>query len=82
MNWRDYIHSDEEVLLGKPVIKGTRLSVEFILERLANGWSEEQLLENYPRLTHESLQAIFAFVHDVYRDTLYIPNPVSRRQAA
>ena len=63
INWRDHIHSDKEILLGKPVINGTRLSVDFILERLADGWSEQQLLENYPRLTKEDLQAIFNYNH-------------------
>lgn len=59
MNWQDKIVSDKDVLLGKPTIKGTRLSVEFIIERLASGWTEQQLLENYPRLTSEDLQAVF-----------------------
>jgi uncharacterized protein (DUF433 family) len=63
MNWQDYIVSDKDILLGKPTIKGTRLSVEFIIERSANGWTETQLLENYPRLSKESLQAVFAYVH-------------------
>lgn len=60
MNWQDYITSDEQVLLGKPTTKGTRLSVEFLLERLADGWTEQDLLDNYPRLTKEALQAVFA----------------------
>lgn len=42
MNWNERIVSDKNVLLGKPVIKGTRISVEFILERLADGWNEEK----------------------------------------
>ena len=61
MKWQNNIVSDKNVLLGKPTIKGTRLSVEFIIERLASGWTEEQLLENYPRLTREDLQAVFEF---------------------
>ena len=61
MNWQDYIISDEQVLLGKPTIKGTRLSVEFLLERLDDGWTERDLLDNYPRLTKEALQAVFAY---------------------
>jgi uncharacterized protein (DUF433 family) len=51
MNWQDYIHANPEILNGKPIIKGTRLSVEFILERLSDGWTEQMILENYPRLT-------------------------------
>ncbi|MBM4024629.1 MAG: DUF433 domain-containing protein [Planctomycetes bacterium] len=58
MSWKDYIVADPAVLGGKPTIKGTRISVEFIIERLAQGWTETQLLENYPRLTPEPLQAV------------------------
>lgn len=61
MNWHDHIHVDSAVLAGKPVIRGTRLSVDFLLGLLAENWSESQILENYPQLTHESLQAVFAF---------------------
>ena len=45
MNWHDYIHSDPSVMVGKPVIRGTRLSVEFLLGLLAEGWTERQILE-------------------------------------
>jgi len=61
MNWREYIHSDAEVLLGKPVVKGTRLSVEFLISLFAAGWTEKQVLDNYPTLTPQSLRAAFAF---------------------
>ncbi|MDQ1329537.1 MAG: hypothetical protein QG641_2828 [Candidatus Poribacteria bacterium] len=61
IDWRDYIHSDPNILVGKPVVKGTRLSVEFILGFFAAGWTEQQVLENYPRLTHMDLQAIFQY---------------------
>ena len=64
IDWRQFIHSDPEVLLGKPVVKGTRLSVEFILGLFAEGWTEKQVLENYPTLTVESLRAVFAFAKD------------------
>ena len=60
MSWQDYIHSDPEVLLGKPVVKGTRLAIEFLLGLLAAGWTQEQILENYPSLTPEALRAVFA----------------------
>jgi uncharacterized protein (DUF433 family) len=68
MDWRSYIHSDPEVLLGKPVVKGTRLSVEFILRLLAAGWTEHQVLENYPTLTPDSLRAMFAYVAECMQD--------------
>lgn len=68
MNWHDHIHTDTAVLAGKPTIKGTRLAVDFLLGLLAEGWSETQLLENYPQLTHADIQAVFAFTAEVMRD--------------
>jgi uncharacterized protein (DUF433 family) len=68
MGWEDYIHSDPEVLLGKPVVKGTRLSVEFLLGLLAAGWTQEQILENYPTLTSDSLRAVLAFAAEAMQD--------------
>ena len=63
MNWKTYIHSDPNILVGKPVIKGTRLSVEFILGLFAVGWTEQQILENYPTLNQHSLRAVFALTN-------------------
>lgn len=63
MDWREHVISDKKVLLGKPTVKGTRVSVEHIIGLLAQGWTEQQILENYPRLTNESLQAVFSFIH-------------------
>ena len=62
--WGQYIHADPEILRGKPVVRGTRLSVAFLLGLFAYGWSEQQVLENYPTLTPESLRAVFAFAAD------------------
>lgn len=45
MNWQDFIVPDEEILLGKPLIKGTRISVELILELFESGWNEQQILD-------------------------------------
>ncbi|MBD2357221.1 DUF433 domain-containing protein [Tolypothrix sp. FACHB-123] len=61
MDWQQYIHSGTKILLGKPTVKGTRLSVEFLLGLFAAGWTEQQVLENYPTLTKEALRAVFAF---------------------
>ena len=82
MNWQNYIVSDQAVLLGKPTIKGTRLSVEFLLERLADGWTEQDLLDNYPRLTKEALQAVFAYVHANLKDNLLLFPATNLRQAS
>lgn len=68
IDWRKFIHSDPEVLLGKPVVKGTRLSVEFILGLFAEGWTEQQLIENYPKLSKEIIRAVFAFATDCMRE--------------
>ena len=68
MDWRTYIHTEPEVLVGKPVVKNTRLAVDFILGLFAEGWSAEQVLENYPNLTQESLQAVFAFSAECLRE--------------
>lgn len=68
MGWQDYIHSDPEVLLGKPVVKGTRLAVDFLLGLFAAGWTPDQILENYPTLTPEALRAVFAFAAETLQD--------------
>ncbi len=68
MDWQAYIHSDPQILLGKPVIKGTRLAVDFLLNLLAIGWTEQQILENYPTLTPEALRAIYAFAAECLRE--------------
>lgn len=68
MNWQEHIHSDPSILSGKPVVKGTRISVDFLLELFASGWTEEQVLESYPTLTRESLKAVFAFAAESTRD--------------
>ncbi len=70
VKWQDHIITDSNVLLGKPTIKGTRISIEFILERLANGWSEDQILENYPRLSNDDLKAVHAFTYEAFKDGL------------
>ena len=72
MDWREYIVSDPNILVGKPVVKGTRLSVELVLERLADGWTAEDLFQSYPRLTPEALQAVFAFAAEVLKDEDYV----------
>nr|WP_294170088.1 DUF433 domain-containing protein [uncultured Sphingomonas sp.] len=65
MNWRDHIHSDTEILGGKPVVKGTRISVELILEHLAEGTSVVELLDAYPHLEEADVRAAMGFAHDL-----------------
>jgi uncharacterized protein (DUF433 family) len=68
MNWEDRIASDPKVMIGKPVIRGTRITVEFVLDRLADGWTERDILENYPHLTPDDLRAVFAYAADCMKD--------------
>jgi uncharacterized protein (DUF433 family) len=60
-DWRSGITIDPKVLSGKPVIRGTRISVEFILDLLANGWTIEEILENYPQLKKEDVIAALKY---------------------
>jgi len=55
---------DPDVLLGKPVIRGTRLSVEFIIGLLADGWTEAEIAANYPGVAHEDILACLAYARD------------------
>jgi len=72
MTWKTRIVADPAVLTGKPIVKGTRLSVDFILSLLAEGWTESQVLENYPQLEHEDLKAVFAFVQACMAEEEYV----------
>jgi uncharacterized protein (DUF433 family) len=65
MKWEDRIVASPDVLVGKPVIRGTRLAVEFIVELLADGWTQEQVLGNYPNLTAEDIRACLAYASEL-----------------
>ncbi len=72
MEWQAYIHSDPNILVGKPVVKGTRLAVDFLLSLYSAGWTETEILESYPTLTKEALRAIHAFAAEsVQEERLY-----------
>ena len=75
-DWQQHIHSDASVLMGKPVIKDTRLAVEFILGLFAEGWTTEQILENYPNLTKEHLYAVFSFSRECMSEESLYPTPL------
>jgi uncharacterized protein (DUF433 family) len=66
-HWDDYIEERKEVLLGKPVFKGTRLSVEMILTELGGGATPEQLLDAYPTLKPEHIRAAMLYAADVIK---------------
>lgn len=67
MDWEDRITADPGVLVGKPVIKGTRLAVEFILDLLANGWTEAQILDNYPGIVHDDIVACLRYANELVK---------------
>lgn len=71
MTWREHIQSDPAILGGKPAVRGTRLAVDFLLGLLAEGWSQEQMLENYPQLTPEALRAVFAYASEALHDETF-----------
>lgn len=72
LNWQNYITSDPEILFGKPVIKGTRVPVHLILEKLGKGETIAQLLNAYPRLTEEAIYACLIFASDSVKSDLVI----------
>jgi uncharacterized protein (DUF433 family) len=73
MNWEERITIDPNILVGKPVIKGTRLAVEFVIELLAQGWTEQQVLENYPGIVDEDIHACLAYASAALRDEKVYP---------
>lgn len=65
MDWQERIELDPNVLAGKPVVKSTRLAVEFIVGLLAEGWPQEAILNNYPGLTPEDIRACLNYASAV-----------------
>ncbi len=67
MSWQERITIDPNVLVGKPIIKGTRISVEFVIDLLGRGWSEERIIKEYDHLTPRDIQACLAYASDVLK---------------
>ena len=67
MNWHDRISIDPKVLVGKPVIKGTRIAVEFVVDLLGRRWTTEQILKEYDHLTPEDIQACLAYAGEILK---------------
>jgi uncharacterized protein (DUF433 family) len=72
MNWKDHIVDNPDVLVGKPIVKGTRISVELLLDRFADGWGYEDILEAYPHLTREQVQAAVAFAAEIFKEERFV----------
>ena len=75
MAWENRIAVDPQVLVGKPVIKGTRIAVEFVVDLLARGWTVEQILHEYDHLTPEDIQACLAYACDTLKSERVYPVP-------
>jgi uncharacterized protein (DUF433 family) len=71
-DWKDRIAVDPDILVGKPVVRGTRISVELLMDRLGDGWTMEQILESYPRLTRNDVLAAIRFVTEVFREEEFV----------
>jgi uncharacterized protein (DUF433 family) len=76
MDWQDRISVDPKVLVGKPVIKGTRIAVEFLMELLANGWTHAQILKNYPDLEEDDIHAALHYAAAAVKQEHVYPLPV------
>jgi uncharacterized protein (DUF433 family) len=70
----DRITLDQNILAGKPVIRGTRLSVEFVIGLLADGWNERDIVANYPGITHEDISACLAYARDLLKSEKVFPS--------
>ncbi len=77
MDWHDFIVSTPGVLGGKPAVKGTRLSADFILGLFAAGWTTATVLEQYPSLSDDAIRAVFAYAADVLQDESVFPLPAA-----
>jgi uncharacterized protein (DUF433 family) len=78
MDWRERITIDPNILVGKPIIKGTRISVEFIIDLLAHGWTVEQILKEYDHLTREDIHACLAYAGELVREEKVYSLPAER----
>ena len=67
MTWRDHISIDSGVLAGKPVIRGTRLAVELVVDLLAQGWSGEDIIANYPGISQEQIRACLLYASEMLK---------------
>jgi uncharacterized protein (DUF433 family) len=65
---------DPAVLAGKPIIRGTRIAVDFVIGLMAEGWTETDVLQNYPGLSHEDVAACLAYARDALRSEKVYPS--------
>lgn len=73
MDWRDHIRVDPQILVGKPFVKGTRISVELVIDLLAAGWTEQQVLDSYPTLKADDVRACLAYASEILHSEKVFP---------
>ncbi len=73
MDWKQLIVTDPEICGGRPRVRDTRLTAEFLLGLKAAGWQEQQILDNYPTLSADHLQAVYAYAQAILRDESFLP---------
>ncbi|MCH7702623.1 MAG: DUF433 domain-containing protein [Planctomycetes bacterium] len=73
MSWPDRIVIDPDILVGKPVVKGTRIAVELVIDLLARGWSHEQVMQQYDHINVEDIQACLAYASEILKSEKVYP---------
>lgn len=72
VDWKEHVVVDPAILVGKPIIKGTRISVELILDRLADGWSIDDIVTSYAGIRREDVQAAIAFATELFKEETFV----------
>lgn len=80
IDWRRFIEVNPEILVGKPVVAGTRLGAEFLLRLFAAGWTREEVLDSYPSLTPDALRAVFAMAAEILGEEYWSAFPPQRSE--
>lgn len=78
IQWENHIEADARVLLGKSVIRGTRISVELLLELFGSGWTAQQILDSYPQIQANDLKAVFIYLKECIQEELFF-SPAPKR---
>ena len=71
-NWKEHIEGNPEIMYGKPVIKGTRIPVDLILEKMSNGYQNQDIITDFPDLWEEDLLACLAYATPLLRNEVTI----------
>jgi uncharacterized protein (DUF433 family) len=77
MRWSDHIVLDAAVLAGKPMVRGSRLAVDFIVGLLGQGWTEGDILRNYPGITHDDIAACLQYASEILQSEKVYPAAIA-----